>query len=187
MLSPYINTTFKTYVYLRPDQLNNDIYNNLKNNLIFDLENKCFKDYGFIVKIYSIIDYSDGKVMSDNSYSPIAYEVTFSCKLCYPIKNNQLICKIERITEELIRLENGPIKVFVTSDRINKNMFYIDNNSNIRLKDKSKKLSNSDFVKVTISSIIFNNRDINITALGIIDNLATDDEIKNYYDNLYSK
>ena len=34
------------------------------------------------------------------------------------------------------------------------------------------------------SALLFNDKDINITALGIIDDVASDDDIKKYYDNI---
>ncbi len=185
MSNPYINTSFKTQVRLRPDQLNNDIVLNIKNNLVTKLEGKCFRDHGYIVKIFSVENYSDGYVSSDNSYSPIVYNVTFNCRLCYVANGTQIVCQIEKITEELIRLINGPMRIFVTSDRLNKSIFFIDNNSNIRLKDGSKKLTNSDFVKVTIKSSVFEHGNSSIVCLGFIDDIATNEEIKEHYDNIY--
>ena len=185
MSNPYINTSFKTQVKLRPDQAGNDILINLKNNLVDKLEGKCFRNHGYIVKIFSIENCSDGYISSDNGYSPTIYNITFNCRLCYVAIGTQIICEIEKITEELIRLINGPIRIFVTNDRLNKSIFFIDNNSNIRLKENSQKLTNKDFVKVTIQSSLFEHGNTAIVCLGFIDNVATDKEVKDYYNNLY--
>ena len=42
------------FFLIRPQQINNDIYINLKNNLKKKVEKKCNK-YGFITKIYKIL------------------------------------------------------------------------------------------------------------------------------------
>ncbi len=189
MLSPYTNKMFKTYVYIRPDQINNEIRANIKNNLINNLEKKCFKNYGFIVKIKNIESYSEGRVMSDNSYSPIRFEVYFNCKLCFITQHDVIICKVDKVTEELIKLENGPIIIFVPSDRIDKNRFFIDTNNNIwlRQQNNTKLLTNSDYVKVTILSTIFEDKNENITALGFINDIAQAEEIKEFYENMHQK
>ena len=92
---------------------------------------------------------------------------------------------IEKITEELIRLENGPIKIFLTNDRINNKVFFIDINNNIRIKELNKKLLVGDYVKVIIESTLFEHGNANITSLGRIDNIASEAEIKEYFDSMY--
>ncbi len=56
--SPYIDTELYSRILIRPQQINNDIYINLKNNLKKKVEKKCNK-YGFITKIYKILDFSE--------------------------------------------------------------------------------------------------------------------------------
>ena len=109
MTSPYIDTKLYTTVILHPSQLNNEFYINLKGNLIEDIEKRCFGDYGYIIKIYEILQYSNGIIAAENSSASCSYDVEFSCRLCRPLKNKTIICEVEIINNVLIRLKNLPI------------------------------------------------------------------------------
>ena len=184
--SPYITTELTTSISLEPSQMNNNIYKNLKSNLINRFLGKCFKDYGYITKIYDISKYSDGYVIAENPKSAARFHVTFNCKLCFPLLNKQIICKIDRANRQIMRLNNGPISVLVTSkDRINKNIFFIDQKTgNLIAKkgDKSVPVSIGDYVKVTIESRQFNDQDTMIMAMGFLEDIATEAEVKENYE-----
>jgi DNA-directed RNA polymerase subunit E'/Rpb7 len=184
--SPYINTELTTSISLEPSQMNNNIYKNLKNNLINRFSGKCFKDYGYISKIYDISKYSDGYVAAENPKSAARFYVTFNCKLCYPLLKKQIICKIDRANRQIMRLNNGPISILVTTkDRINKNIFFIDQKTgNLMAKkgDKSIPISIGDYVKVTVESRQFNDQDTMIMAMGFLEDIATDEEVKQSYE-----
>jgi len=45
-------TTLKSVVVVKPEQLNNDLYMNIKDNLEKRLLGKVFRNYGLIEKIY---------------------------------------------------------------------------------------------------------------------------------------
>lgn len=184
--SPYITTELTTSVSLEPSQMNNNIYKNLKNNLINRFSGKCFKDFGYISKIYDISKYSDGYIVAENPKSAARFYVTFNCKLCFPLLRKQIICKIDRANRQIMRLNNGPISVLVTTkDRINKNIFFIDQKTgNLMAKkdNKSVPITIGDYVKVTIESRQFNDQDTMIMAMGFIEDIATDEEVKESYE-----
>lgn len=184
--SPYITTELTTSISLEPSQMNNNIYKNLKNNLVNKFSGKCFKDYGYINKIYDIIKYSDGYIIAENPKSAARFHVTFNCKLCFPLLKKQIICKIDRANRQIMRLNNGPISVLVTTkDRINKNIFYIDQKTgNLMAKkdNKSIPISIGDYVKVTIESRQFNDQDTMIMAMGFLEDIATETEVKESYE-----
>jgi DNA-directed RNA polymerase subunit E'/Rpb7 len=188
MTSPYINTKLFTNVSLRPDQMDNKIYINLKKNLEYKVLNKCYKHYGFITHINEI-EYEDGFIEAENLSSSALFPVDFSCRLCKPLKNTQIICKVNRANKLLVTVENGPILVIITSDRLNPDVFFTDNNNILRYKkeDTSYILKEGDFVKVTIVSISFNHIDTVIKAIGYLENIATDNEIKQFYDDTYDQ
>jgi len=189
MASPYINTILSTPVILRPDQMNNNIYINLKNNLEYKLVNKCFLNYGYVLKIIKIIEYADGVIEAENIESSALFNLKFSCRLCLPLKGMRITCEITRINKLLIMARNGPILVVITPDRINSTVFFKDNNNNIRYKKDDQNtpilLEPQDFIVVTIQSLKFFDRDEKIKAIGILDNVATDDEKKKYYSDKY--
>ena len=183
--SPYITTVLTAAVSLEPSQMNNNIYNNLKNNLIKKFEGKCFKDYGFIVKIYEIIKYSDGYIIAENPKSAARFYVTFTCKLCYPLLKKQIICKIEKANRLIMKLNNGPISALITTkDRINQNIFTIDQKTGNLMAKKNDKLvpiTIGSYVKITVESRQFNDQDIIIMTMGFLEDIATDEEVKQSY------
>ena len=185
LISPYINTTLTCPVILYPNQLDNKIYLNLKTNLTNKLLGKCYKDYGFISKIYKIDEYSDGVVEPEDPSCSTKFIVKFSCKLCIPPKNKEIIFKIDRMNKVLISGENGPLKTIITNEKINKDKFFIDNNRNIRYKENSSVLVPDIYVKVLILSYSFNEYSTNILVIGFLQDIASEEEI-NYY-NKYNK
>lgn len=187
MTSPYINTKLSTTVILHPHQMDNNIYNHLKKNLENQIVGKCFSSYGYVVKLIEILKYKDGIIEAENTEASASFVLDFSCRLCLPLKNTQIICEIERVNKLLITAVNGPICVIITSDRFNNNVFYKDNNNNIRYKkdNKSDMVQPHDFIKVTLSNIQFYDADEKIKAIGFMDDIATEDEKKNYYNDNY--
>jgi len=187
MTSPYIDTKLYTNVILHPSQMNNEFYINLKENLINDVEKRCFIDYGYIVKVYDIQEYENGIIEAENVSASSIYNVMFSCRLCRPLKNRDIICEVERINKVLIRLKNGPIFVIITNDRISDKVFFRDNYKNIRYKSDNKSviLNKGDFVKATIIQYTFHSGDDSIIAIGYLDNVATEDEVKQFYEDEY--
>lgn len=189
MDTPYINTKLITDVMLRPDQMDNRFYINLKRNLESKLLKKCYNEYGYIVDIYEIIAYRPGNIYSENSTASASFNLEFSCRLCRPIKNQVIICQVDHVSKVLVTASNGPILVIITNDRINDELFFTDNNNNIRYKKTSgsKILESKEFIKVTIISVVFNHGDDKIKAMGLLTNMATDEEIKQFYADLYEK
>ena len=183
MSSPYINTKLCTSIMLHPSHMNNNLYNNLKKKLVESLEKRCFGDYGYIIKIFKLESYEDGIIEAENTTASALYNVTFTCRLCKPLKGIRMICEVERINKVLVRLKNGPIFIAVTGDRVNTNVFFKDNYRNLRYKvdNKSYTLKQGDFVKVNIVQTTFYNGDTNMFALGFLEGMATDNEIEEYY------
>src|SRR6202012_4133128 len=103
------------------------------------LEGKCYRQYGYIEKIYDIMYSKDGIIIKENPTASATYHVKFGCKLCIPLKNQTIICKVNKINKLLITLVNGPIRVIITADRLNKNIFSIDAVGNYRYKNNSNK------------------------------------------------
>lgn len=188
MTSPYINTKILTSVMLHPYQMDNKIYINLKKNLENKVVGKCFSKYGYIIKVINIVSYRDGIIEAENTESSALFDLEFSCRICAPLKNMVIICEIERINKLLITAKNGPILIVITNDRLNSNIFFKDNNNNIRYKkeDQSKKLEPQDFIKINLQKIQFYDGDEKIKAIGFIEDMASEEEKKSYYSDQYS-
>jgi hypothetical protein len=101
-----------------------------------------------------------------------------------------LVCKIDKANKLIMRLNNGPINVLVTTkDRINKDIFFIDSKTGNLMAKKpdgtNMPVTIGTYVNVSIESRQFNDQDNIIMAMGIMENLASDEEIKNNYENEY--
>lgn len=187
MTSPYINTVLYTNVTLYPYQMNNDVYQHLKNNLIEDIKETCFGDYGYIVDVYEILEYKINKIEAENTMGSCVYSVKFSCRLCKPLKDTSIICKVDRFNKVLLRCTNGPIHVIITTERINNTVFFRDNNRNLRVKDdnESRVITMDDYVKINIINSTFSNGDTKITAIGFLENIASHKDIENFFRDAY--
>ena len=178
--SPYINTTLSYSVMLHPNQMDNKFYLHLKNNLIDSLVGKCYSNYGYISKIYKIEEHSDPIIEAENPTGSAKSVVKFSCKLCYPAKNREIICKIDRMNKSLIGGINGPLKIIITPDKMNKNNFYMDMNKNIRIKSTSEQLMPNVYIRVLIKNSAFSNYDKEIISIGYLEDIANEKEIALY-------
>jgi DNA-directed RNA polymerase subunit E'/Rpb7 len=187
MTSPYINTVLDAYVTIEPKQMNNRIYKNIKENLIKKVEKKCYKDYGYISKIFEITKMSEAIINPDIPTGGAMMKASFSCRLCHPLKNKQLICKIVKINHMLINAQNGPITAIIATNTLNSNIFFQDYKENklmAKVGNKTIEVTQGTFVKLTIQSKTFNDKDSVILVTGTIDEVVTDDkEIKNSYED----
>ena len=183
--SPYKDTILYSKVCIKPHQLNNDLYLNLKNNLKKNKEKKN-NEYGYITKIYKILDFNDGEVIPENFDASVIYNVSFSCRLCKPILNQKIICKIEFINKLFVKCINGPIisVTLVKSEDIS-NKFSINNNE-IEYKINNKKLKPNDFVTLIVKGIKFESKDQKIIITSQLDDIPNDDEIKNYFEENFN-
>lgn len=189
-MNPYITTILYTTVTLLPNQMDNNVYNHLKQNLTKRLEGKCYRNYGYVSKIYEILEKSDGYIVPENPNAAATFNIKFSCKLCYPLEHKQITCKIDKITKILITLSNGPIKVIVTMDRINQVKFFQDKktgNLMAHSEQKSTTVNPSDFVQLTVLSKQFNDTDDKIMAIGFIESMSTEEQIQRFYQSEYTE
>jgi DNA-directed RNA polymerase subunit E'/Rpb7 len=181
--SPYINTNLVCPVMLFPNQMDNKMYLHIKDNLINKLVGRCYKNYGFIVKIYKIDEISDGIIEPEDPTCSSKFVVKFSCKLCIPIKNKEIIFKIDRMNKALIGGINGPLQAIITPDKINPNKFYPDNNRNIRIRGTSDILLPEMYIKVLVLSSSFSDYEKTILVIGYLQDIATEEEYVKFIKN----
>ena len=189
MTSPYINTTLTTQIQIRPDQMDNRLYLNLKENLSRKLVGKCYKDNGCIVELYKILDYSTPHLIAEDFTSSARTSVMFSCKICKPLEKQEITCRVVAVTKIFLTAENGPIRVIITPDRINETNFFKDNTNNLRFRNESgsQLIKSGDFVKVLISNIEYIHGDKRIKVIGVLNSVASDNDIERFYEDLHSK
>lgn len=180
--TPYIDTVLYSKVCIKPYQINNDLYLNLRNNLKKNKEKKC-NEYGYITKIYKILDFTDGEVIPENFDASVIYKVSFSCRLCIPKMNQKIICKVAFINKLFVKTINGPIisVTLVKSDDVSNN-FTINNLNEIQHIKSKNILKPNDHVTLIVKGIRFESRDQKIVITSYLDDMPTEDEIKKYFD-----
>lgn len=188
LFSPYVDTELTGTVVLYPDQLNNELYLNIKNNLINNVEKKCFKDRGYICKVYKIVEMSDVVVIPEDPTCSSIVNIRFACKLCEPINGKEIICKVDRMNQEIMSCVNGPIKAIITydSDKIS-NKFFLNENRNLMYKSKNSStlVKQDDYVKIQILTSSFNAYDTKIITICKLLDMANDSEIEFFKKNTY--
>lgn len=186
MSGPYFNTELYCKVGLYPNQMDNEIYKNLKQNVIDKYEGKCYKSYGLIVKIYKINERSEGKLIPEDTSASAHYNIKFSCKLCKPLINSSIICEVKSISKSIIYLKNGKIEIFILDSKIdvNLNNFIYDERRNALIanigNNKVKPVENGDFLKVNVLGVKIEDGVNKIIVIGSLENLASTEEINDY-------
>lgn len=182
--SPYRDTKLFTRIALRPNQMNNKIYINLKKNLEDKLLNKCYKDYGFIDKIYKISNYGQNIINQEDYICSAIYNISFHCHLCLPVNGQYIICKVNNNIKAMTTANNGPIIAIIDHNQVNKNVFSIGND-NIKYKEDGKyyDLKVNNFIRVKVLGTRFNHNDKIIKCICYLDNMATEEEINSFYED----
>lgn len=183
--TPYIDTSYNSRIELLPAQMNNDIYINLKSNLIKQKENKCNKD-GYIVKIYKIVKYDNGYCEPENLSGSAFFDISFNCRICIPIVGTKLTCKLTEINRALISACNGPILIMIRNNDLNNDNFTYGSDGIIKHNATDKYISVNDIVVVTIIAKKFHINDTIIKVIGYLDNMASSAEIAQYNNEVYT-
>lgn len=174
-----IDMRLHNIVTLLPYQLNNNLYLNLKSNLKYKVEKKCISA-GYIYKVLSIENYSNGYIIPEDLNGNITFKVTYIATVCSPIVDNQMICKIDKFIKNVILCKNGAATVIITTNNINTSLFTVNTQGSlIYLKDNSK-LNNNSYLKITIKSKRSYIGDNIVGIIGYIDDIATTEEVNEY-------
>lgn len=184
-----LTLTFKTdlnaEVVISPDQLNNNLYNNIKSNLEKRLIGKCYNDEGYIQKIYKInkvLNYGD--IKAEDSDCNIYYKVNFTCQLIKPIINKIIIGKVRINKTSLLTLDNGPMKIVINGNNFNNELFSIEPETRL-YKYNDKIIEEGDFYKVEVLVFKITNKNDTIYIIGKLIDKATDEEITKFFDETY--
>ena len=180
LVNPFVNLELHTIVAIKPYQLNNDLYIHLKNNLKLQSENKC-NSIGYICKINEIIKYDDGYIEPEDFSGDILFNVSFTANICIPLKNTYIVTRIESIHKQLIIANNGPIKCIIKTNDYNHDKFSMSTQSKLIYKSTNKTIVSDDYIIVHIRSHKSYVGEDKIGIMGFIEDIPTDNDIKNYY------
>lgn len=194
MNNPYITTYLTTTVRVLPKEMDNNIRKYIKTSIEKEHSNKCFGDYGFIVKIHEIEIISDGIIIPEDPMCCPTYKVRFLATLCRPLQNTFITAKIVGMSEQLIFLSYGPLDIIVkTINGINKNLFTFNSNlsrwtykkSDDKNTQKLIVLKNDSYLKVKILSKKIIDKTKQIICIGFVENIASDKEIEKSIKDMY--
>lgn len=196
--NPYINTYLNTTVRIPPFQMDNNIKKHIKNNLEKEHINRCFLDYGYVSKILEIVPDNDAEIVSEDPMCCALFRVKFLCQICRPLLNSSIICRTKGVTPPIMYLVNGPLDIIIkTSQNVNKNVFIFNQRLNTWTAKKTEEgTSNGEqkyivikegmFMRVKIINKKIINKSDRILCIGYLENIATEEEIKNNED-IFSK
>ena len=120
----YINTLLKKKVILHPRYINKKFEDNILQQLLEEVGDKCIKE-GFVVKdSIKIVKRSKGYTLDSNFSGNIYFDIVYKAKVCNPIRDNIIKCKINKINKFGVQASVGPLSVIIAKQyHNNKELF----------------------------------------------------------------
>lgn len=185
LFNPKNTMELSAKVVLHPSQLDNDIYNNLKENLSIRILNRCYKNFGLITKIYDIKEFKGGQIFNEDIEGKVQYDVKFDCEVIKPIEGMTMVTKIVSNTKSCLSCEMLGIITFIETNKFTSDFYINQYDGKIIYKKTGEALKNGDMVKVKILKYMFYNNKTSIVSLGFLESMMSEQEIKDYYEYIY--
>ena len=184
LVSPYKDVTQYTKIQIKPHMMNSDIQNIMKLVLRKKVEKRCNKN-GFIDEVHRIEEYKAEDMRPENLSGAVNFDISYHCRLCIPIENTYIIAQVKAINQELILAQNGPVMIFIPKDNIDQTVWDVtDKFMNLREKTNLKV---NNYIKVEVINKRINQGDHQIKIIGQLLDMATDEEIENYYGSIITE
>lgn len=190
MKGPYFTTILEADIRVRPDQMDNNIMDNIKRNLEKTYVNKCYENYGYIDRIYDIDDdIKGGIIRAEDANGSAIFRVKFTCRICNPIKKTTIMGRIIGINNMIIVAENGPIKFIIGENEINKNNIQFRKNAYYPISAKGDIINNpigkGSYVMIQVMNKKIVKNKTTIYAFGRLENIIFDDKVADAIRNQY--
>ena len=187
---PYFITSLEADIRVHPSQMNNNIMNNIKENLVREYSNKCYNNYGYIEKIYDISDdIKGGVIRAEDNTSSSVHRVSFNCRICNPIKKSIIMGRIVGINNMIIVAENGPIKFIIGESNINNNNIQFKRSAYYPVSKKgeiiNKPIGKGTYVMIHVMNKKIVNKNTKIIVFGRLESVVMDDNIMDAIRNQY--
>jgi DNA-directed RNA polymerase subunit E'/Rpb7 len=181
---PFFITTLETDILIHPNQMDNNIMDNMKRNLDRRYTGKCYQDYGYISEIYEMNqDVKGGVIRAEDLTSSSVHRVSFTCRIWNPIKNSIIVGKIIGINNMIILAEYGPIKFVIGVNNINKDNIQFRKSAYYPISSKNKNeiinkpISKGTYVMIQVmNKKIVNNKE-KIIVIGRLESVVLDENI----------
>ena len=184
LVSPYKDVTQYTKIQIKPHMMNSDIQNIMKLVLRKKVEKRCNKN-GFIDEVYRIENFEEDIMRPENLSGASNYNIAYHCRLCIPIENTQIIAQVKAINQELILAQNGPIMIFIPKDNIENSAWDVTDKF-LSLRTNSN-LKVNNYIKIEVQNKRINQGDFQIKVIGQLLDIATEEEIDNYYGSIITE
>jgi DNA-directed RNA polymerase subunit E'/Rpb7 len=183
LVNPYRLLIMATRVELTPEQMNNQIPINLKENLKKLKEKRCNK-YGYIEKIHRVIEYFEGEVYAENLSASAVFNVRYSALVCLPINNMFIVAKIEQITKSMTVCVHGAMRIVIKPNKLNEANFVTNQEGNIVYRKTGEVLQMNDSVIIRVIDHTFRKNDRQIVVLGYLEDVASSEQVEKYFMNI---
>jgi len=183
MKGPYFITTLEADVRLHPNQMDNNIMDNIKRNLSRMYSNKCYENYGYIDKIIDVSDdIRGGIIRAEDNIAASVHRVKFNCRICNPIKESIIMGKVIGINNMMIIAENGPIKFIIVESNINGDNVQFKKSAYYPITSKgeviNKPINKGTYVMIQVMNKKIVKNKTKIIVFGRLEYVVTDDNIK---------
>ena len=182
MKGPYFITTLEADVRIHPSQMNNNIMDNIKRTLERNYSNKCYDNYGYVDKIYDVSDDIKGGIIraEDNTASSV-HRVSFTCRVCNPMKKSTIMGRIIGINNMIIVAENGPIKFIIGESNINNDNIQFKKSAYYPVSSKgeliNKPISKGTYVMIQVMNKKIVKGKTKIIVFGRLESVVLDDNV----------
>lgn len=182
MKGPYFITTLEADVRIHPSQMNNNIMDNIKRTLERNYSNKCYDNYGYVDKIYDVSDDIKGGIIraEDNTASSV-HRVSFTCRVCNPMKKSIIMGRIVGINNMIIVAENGPIKFIIGESNINNDNVQFKKSAYYPVSSKgeliNKPISKGTYVMIQVMNKKIVKGKTKIIVFGRLESVVLDDNV----------
>ena len=150
-------------VFLKMDQVVQNIKQNLERSISHNIEGKCIQDGYIKPNSVRVNTYSAGIVNNEN----IEFQTIFECMVCYPVEGMVIDCNVKTITKAGIHAEvidnegNIPITIFIARDH------YFTDKTFTNITENNK-------ITTKIIGIRFELNDPYICAIGTLDTTSNE-------------
>ena len=109
-------------VYIKPEHLSHDVEVKILNKLKFSLEDKCTKQYGYIISVNRLVSISDNII--SNTSGNIIFEVQCEIEYLKPIIGEHYEAKVIMIFQDgvVVKVQDR-FTVFIRSNNMNEYEF----------------------------------------------------------------
>jgi DNA-directed RNA polymerase subunit E'/Rpb7 len=129
----YSNELLTRKVFLKMDQVGQNIKQNLERSISYSIEGKCTRDGYIKPNSVRVNTYSAGIVNNEN----VEFQTVFECMVCHPVEDMVIDCKVKTLTKAGVHAEvidkegNIPVTIFIARDHhfTNKHFGTIEENN----------------------------------------------------------